>query len=166
MNLIYVWGLVCALAPAFLMAAMFVLTKWTACPLKHLKKRFQMASLLALMSIVFSLCLGEHRAYYPGLFITTPVILIMAFLVQSLGLVIQKFSARYLDREVGERAYLANLSAVFASVQLLLIGRPLGALDSDLGVHWGAFTIFAVFLPRSTLCARCCSQKMDDRSIG
>jgi NAD(P)H-quinone oxidoreductase subunit 5 len=45
----------------------------------------------------------------------------MAFLVQSLGLVIQKFSARYLDREVGERAYLANLSAVFASVQLLLM---------------------------------------------
>jgi NAD(P)H-quinone oxidoreductase subunit 5 len=121
MNAISVWGLILGVSPAFWMLSLFVLTKWTACSIKGLKSSFQWASLLAITSLFLSLLLGAHRAYYPGLFITTPVILSMGVLVQFLGLVIQKFSARYLDREVGERAYIGHLSLVLGAVQVLLM---------------------------------------------
>jgi NAD(P)H-quinone oxidoreductase subunit 5 len=47
--------------------------------------------------------------------------LVLALLVQVLGLVIGAFSARYLQGEPGQRRYVAALGGVLASVQLLLL---------------------------------------------
>lgn len=47
--------------------------------------------------------------------------LVLALLVQVLGLVIGAFSARYLQGEAGQRRYVAALGGVLASVQLLLL---------------------------------------------
>lgn len=58
---------------------------------------------------------------WPGVLQVTPVGQILALLVQLLGLVIGGFSARYLQGEARQRAYVAALAAVLACVQLLVL---------------------------------------------
>lgn len=57
---------------------------------------------------------------WPGVLAFSTWSLAMALLVQLLGTVIARFSARYLEGEAGQRRYIAALAAVLAAVQVLL----------------------------------------------
>ena len=116
--------LVCALAPAILMAVVAGLAGLKLLSVVRLWRTFQVASFAGLAVTGFSLLVshsGSLSSLSLGLVITTPLGLALALLVQLLGTVISAFSARYLQGETGQRRYIAGLAAVLASVHLLLI---------------------------------------------
>ncbi|KTT17191.1 NADH-quinone oxidoreductase subunit L [Pseudacidovorax intermedius] len=84
-------------------------------------RRFQVLCGLAFAATVLALLAGPVRLQgVPGL---QPTVfgLVLALLVQGLGLVIAAFSARYLEGEAGQRRYAAALGVVLAAVHLLLM---------------------------------------------
>ena len=122
MTMTEVWCLAVALSPAGLMAAMAGLTwlGWFAVP--GLWRMFQWVSSAALAAAGLSLVLGAMGKPAVGALVQArPLALVLAVLVQLLGLVIAAFSARYLEGEENQPRYLRALATVLASVHLLLL---------------------------------------------
>lgn len=110
-----------ALLPAALMAIFAGICAWNTLPVQKLWRGFIGVSVIALVTLTLQLAVNASTFIPPGVLTTTPLILALALLVQLLGTVIGTFSNRYLQGESGQRRYIAALTAVLASVQLLLI---------------------------------------------
>lgn len=122
MTMIEVGCLVVALSPAGLMAAMAGLTRLDCCSMQRLWQVFHGVSCGALAAAVLSLALGAVGMPAVGILVrAAPLALVLAVLVQLLGLVIAAFSARYLEGEANQQRYLRALATVLASVHLLLL---------------------------------------------
>lgn len=127
MNLLTVTSLTFALAPAALMLMAALLPRLTAADHHILWLRFRLLATLALGSTAIASVLqiafaasDTLKAHLVGLAIS-PLITLLALLVQFLGTVIGAFSRRYLDGEPGQRRYIAGLAGVLAAVHLLLL---------------------------------------------
>ena len=75
----------------------------------------------ALLATCFTLWARAGASPLAGVLQTSTLTLVLAVLVQLLGLVITAFSARYLQGEAGQRRYIAALASVLASVHVLLL---------------------------------------------
>lgn len=75
----------------------------------------------ALLANCVTLWPGASSSELAGVLQTSPLTLVLALLVQLLGLVIAAFSARYLQGEAGQRRYVAALASVLAAVHVLLL---------------------------------------------
>lgn len=110
-----------ALAPVVLMVLAALLTQLQQLPTTGLWRGFQALCMGALVFTAISLCVGPSSLHWPGALQTSTFSLILAILVQLLGLVIGRFSARYLEGEVGQQRYVSALATVLAAVHLLLM---------------------------------------------
>ncbi|MFO1270197.1 MAG: NADH-quinone oxidoreductase subunit L [Rubrivivax sp.] len=125
MELIPSPTLAAALAPALLMAAAIAPPLWPATRESAAWRTFGLLAAAAWVCALAALALrwaGSPNAEsrLPGL-ATSGAGAWMALLVQSLGLVIGAFSARYLQGEPHQRRYLSAFAAVLAAVHLLLL---------------------------------------------
>lgn len=111
---------VCALAPAALMLGAALPARIEQVATARLWQLFLGASGVALAAALFSLVMGGGGAPVAGMQAST-LSLVMAALVQLLGTIIGRFSARYLQGEAGQRRYVAALALVLAAVHLLLL---------------------------------------------
>lgn len=110
-----------ALAPAGLMTLACVLSGLRGLSTAALWRAFTALSGAATVAALLATAAGPAALSLPALFQATPFGLVVAVLVQLLGAVIGRFSARYLEGEQGQRRYLAALAGVLASVHLLLL---------------------------------------------
>ena len=130
MDMLAVFSLVTALAPAALMLLAGLLPRLAAAAPGALWQRFTWLSTLAFIGAAVSLGLQfpssaaavAWPAWAHGL-ATDPLEALLAVLVQFLGTVIGVFSARYLEGEPGQRRYIAGLAGVLAAVHLLLLAN-------------------------------------------
>ncbi len=121
MEISRVFYLACILAPLALMS-MAILQAWRGrASTRRQWHAFQTLACAALVSALLAVPIGSGRLAWPGVVQVTPVSLIVALLVQFLGLVVGRFSARYLEGETGQRRYMMSLAAVLAAVHLLLM---------------------------------------------
>lgn len=111
-----------ALAPMTLMLAVALLTRLDRLSTARLWRVFQALSVGALVFAAGSVLVGPSGLQLPATLQASSLSLVMALLVQLLGTVIGRFSARYLQGEEGQRRYVAALAAVLAAVHLLLMG--------------------------------------------
>ncbi|GIX22451.1 MAG: NADH dehydrogenase subunit L [Gammaproteobacteria bacterium] len=117
-----------ALFPAFAMALLACLTLAVPTPAAVAWRRFGLlAGLTLFCSALAALAfwLGSARGATPLASLPWlapgPLSAWMALLVQTLGVVIGHFSARYLEGEPGQGRYIAALAAVLAAVHLLVL---------------------------------------------
>lgn len=110
-----------ALVPMASMAVMAALTRVGAWSAPRLWRVFQVLSLMGLAAAGVALIEAGPPMHWVGVLHATPLGLLLALLVQLLGTVIGAFSSRYLQGEGNQRHYMGALSAVLASVQLLLV---------------------------------------------
>ena len=75
----------------------------------------------ALLATCFTLWSGSGSWRLAGILQASTLTLVLALLVQLLGLVIAAFSARYLQGEADQRRYVAALASVLAAVHVLLL---------------------------------------------
>ena len=118
-----------ALLPATLMLACAALASVSAQSTQRLWKLLLAACVLASAAALASLALqlfqahgsaGTVRPIAPGLAVGL-LSAWVALLVQGLGAVIARFSARYLEGEPRQARYMAALAGVLAAVQLLVL---------------------------------------------
>ncbi|WP_370262397.1 NADH-quinone oxidoreductase subunit L [Limnobacter sp.] len=112
-----------ALGPVVLMALAATLAPLFRAHKTTLWRVFHGVTSLALLCAVINLLglgMGEPGVTVTGLK-TSTFGLVLAALVQVLGLAIGSFSARYLQGETGQPRYVAALATVLAAVQLLLM---------------------------------------------
>ncbi len=118
-----------ALLPATLMLACAALASASRQGAQRLWSVLQAACLLASAAALASLALqlfqahgssATMRAFAPGLAVGV-LSAWVALLVQALGAVIARFSARYLEGEPRQARYMAALAGVLAAVQLLVL---------------------------------------------
>ena len=118
-----------ALLPATLMLACAALASVTRQGTQRLWSLLQTACLLASVAALLSLALqlfqahgstAAMRPFAPGLAVGV-LSAWLALLVQGLGAVIARFSARYLEGEPRQARYIAALAGVLAAVQLLVL---------------------------------------------
>lgn len=121
MNILDVLHLVCFLAPAFLMAALAGLTRFSWITTPMLWRVLQGVSLSTIALTGLCLAAGISGAQWTGVIMATSFGLVLALLVQVLGKVIASFSARYLEGEANQRGYIGALAVVLCSVHLLVI---------------------------------------------
>jgi NAD(P)H-quinone oxidoreductase subunit 5 len=118
-----VWFSASALAPVALMVTAALLTRFERFSTARLWHMFQALCGGALAFTLIFFCAGPSSLDVSSVLQTSPLGLILAVLVQLLGLVIGGFSARYLQGEAGQRSYVAALAMVLASVHLLLMAN-------------------------------------------
>lgn len=118
-----------ALLPATLMLACAALASVSRQGTQRLWSLLQTACLLASVAALLSLALqlfqahgstAAMRPFAPGLAVGV-LSAWLALLVQGLGAVIARFSARYLEGEPRQARYIAALAGVLAAVQLLVL---------------------------------------------
>lgn len=118
----YPEGLVLAwcLAPAALMTATAGLARldWLSVP--QLWRVFSAVSIITLVFAALAVAAGVN-AHWPGAIYAARFRLVLATLVQLLGTVIVRFSARYLEGEANQAHTISALAAVLAGVQVLLL---------------------------------------------
>lgn len=130
MEMLTVFALATALAPAILMLLAWLLPHLFAAGPAALWPRFNWLSGLAFVGAAVALGLqflsSASAVAWPdwahGL-ATDPLGGLLAVLVQFLGTVIGVFSSRYLEGEPGQRRYIAGLAGVLAAVHLLLLAK-------------------------------------------
>ncbi len=126
MDLQHIWTITPLLALPGLMLLAAALPAINSISLPTLWRGFTVLSVCTLaLSTLALLGVITLSALSPWL-VTSTLSLTLAVLVQLLGTVIGVFSSRYLEGESGQRAYIAALAGVLASVQVLL--------QAD---HWG-----------------------------
>lgn len=147
MNIFQTLYSVCALAPIILMASAALLPGLNSISTAKLWRVFKALSCGSLVFTGLSILARAKGSLWPGVVMVTSLSLILALLVQLLGTVIGGFSARYLQGEAGQRRYVAALSAVLASVHLLLIADHWLILISAWALVGGALQHMLCFYP-------------------
>ncbi len=113
----------CVLAPGLLMLISLLLSFWPGASVAWLWRAFLGLSGVSLILSVCSLGADFDHLLLPNALSGSPLSVSIALLVQLLGTVIGGFSARYLQGEAGQRAYVAGFSGVLASVHWLLLAN-------------------------------------------
>ncbi len=112
-----------ALAPLALMGSSVLATNTLRLSTSSRWRVFLNLSLAALVLSVLAALFAEQGGPHQGAVTTTSIGLILAVLVQLLGLVIGRFSARYLQGEPAQQRYITSLALVLTTVHLLLLAN-------------------------------------------
>lgn len=115
------WLLAGITAPPILMGSMALLTRVQPLSVARLWQVMALLSGSAFAVTGLTALAGSGSVPGADMIQASPLGLGLAMLVQLLGTVICRFSARYLQGEEGQRRYIAALAAVLASVHLLLL---------------------------------------------
>lgn len=110
-----------ALLPAVSMLLAVLLSAFRSLPIASLWRALMGLCVVAVVATGIALGAGPGRWQPADGLQATSLSLVLALLVQVLGLVIAAFSARYLQGEAGQRRYVAALAGVLAAVQVLLL---------------------------------------------
>lgn len=110
-----------ALAPAVFMLLAALLPGFVSVSTDRVWRVFTALSFAALAGLLAAAFSGAGALALGAVVKLSPLGLGLALLVQLLGTVIGRFSARYLQGEAGQRRYVTALAAVLTAVHLLLI---------------------------------------------
>ncbi len=116
-----------ALTPLVAMTVIGGLSLWPTMSVRVRWRLLLIASTLGLAAVALALALAawdapaETGGVGLGPLRVSVLGLVIALLVQFLGVVIGRFSARYLDGERGQKGYITALSGTLAGVQLLVL---------------------------------------------
>ncbi len=112
-----------ALAPLTLMGSAVLATRTLHLSTSARWRVFLNLSFAALVFSGLAAVFAGGQTMHQGAVATTSIGLILAVLVQLLGLVIGRFSARYLQGEPGQQRYITSLALVLTTVHLLLLAN-------------------------------------------
>lgn len=129
MSLTLIFLSIAVCLPTCMLAGNGVLAKNTAFALPLKWRGFSTASLVSIIATLAALFIfnggdiSQPVLLFDGWLVVSNLYIFTALLVSVLGFVIGAFSSRYLDGESNQTSYLAYLSWVLASVQLMLLSN-------------------------------------------
>ena len=112
-----------ALGPCLLLLAAFCLSQPGGSGAGPAWARFHLLSLASLVCSVAAAFAAARGPQAWNWLEVTPIGMALAILVQVLGAVIGRFSARYLEGEPGQGRFIAALAGMLAAVNLLLVAN-------------------------------------------